>query len=140
MIKCEESSYLGSDRILNSNNTYCGQLGQDVVFVIPVGLRVSGKVPVGHTDGSESAAGHGFDHFLHHLVPVPRPENARFAHLVQNVRTPEPNTPKSDIHTKQSRITAAICTFLSLQLFLRTCPHYVILQRAYLNDSRHMKL
>ncbi len=92
MMKREESSHLRSDRILNSNNTYCGQLSQNVVLVLPVGLWVSRKVAVGHADGSEPLAGHGFDYFLHHLVPVPRSEEAGFARLVQNARTPEADT------------------------------------------------
>lgn len=115
MMKHEDISHLRSDRILNSNNTYCGQLSQNIVLVLPVGLRVCRKVTVGHADGSEPVAGHGFDYFLHHIVPVPWSEDAGFARLVQNARTPEADT---FTLIKQGRTVAEMCTFPSLQQFL----------------------
>lgn len=66
--------YLRADWILDANHSDADKVGDDVGLILPVGLWAGGQVPVGHADGAEAVTGHGLDHVLHHLVPVPRSE------------------------------------------------------------------
>lgn len=78
-------SYLWPDRVLDPNNADGGEVTEDVVLIVPVGLRITGEVTVPHADGPQAITRHGFDHLLHHLVLVPWAENPRLTHLVQDV-------------------------------------------------------
>lgn len=62
--------YLWPHRVLYPDHGDAGQLGQDLVLAVPVGLGVGGEVAEGQADGPQPVARHGLDHLLHHLVPV----------------------------------------------------------------------
>lgn len=78
-------THLWPDGVLDPHHADGREVIQDVVLIFPVGLRFAGEVPVRHTNGPQAVTGHGLDHLLHHLILVPRPENPRLAHLVQDV-------------------------------------------------------
>lgn len=80
--------YLWPYRVFNANNTDAGQVRQDVVLVVPVRLGAAGEVSESHTDGSQPITGHGLNHFLHHLVPVTRPEDPGFSSCIEDPGTP----------------------------------------------------
>ena len=81
-------SYLWPDGILYRHDADGDEVVEDEVLVVPQGLRCGGKVPVRHADGPQALTRHGLDHLLHHLVAVPRPEDARLAHLVEDAVAP----------------------------------------------------
>jgi hypothetical protein len=74
---------LGPHRILNTNDTQAGEIGDDVLLVLPIGLVVNVnlidvglawyKVPVSDRDRPEAIACHRLDHILHQpVLHVPR--------------------------------------------------------------------
>lgn len=66
--------------VLDAHDADAGQPGEDVVLAVPVGLAVGGReVPVRQADGPQALRGHGLDHLLHHVVPVPRAEHLGLA-------------------------------------------------------------
>lgn len=81
--------YLRPDWILDANHSDADKVGDDVGLILPVGLRAGWQVPIGHTDGAEAVTGHGLDHVLHHLVPVPRSEGTSLPPSTQDGGTSE---------------------------------------------------
>ena len=79
---------LGPDGVLDAHDADAHEVGEDVGLVLPVGLGRGGQVAVRHADGAQALARHRLDHLLHHLVAVPRPEDARLAHLVEDAVAP----------------------------------------------------
>ena len=78
--------YLGSDGVLDAHHHDAGEVVQDVVLVVPVGLAgLGGEVAVGHADGAQAVAGHGLDHAAHHVVAVLGAEATRLTFGVQDV-------------------------------------------------------
>lgn len=102
--------YLGSDRVFDSDHDDAGEVVQDVVLVVPVGLSgFGGEVPVSHADGSQSVARHRLDHLMHHLVTVLGLEHARLALGVQDTRASRSEERDaagrlSDVNKKQMNI------------------------------------
>lgn len=78
-------SYLWPDRVLYPNNTDGGEVIEDVVLLVPGGLRITGEVTVRHADGPQAITRHGLDHLLHHLIFVPWTENPHLTHLAQDM-------------------------------------------------------
>lgn len=81
-------TYLRPHGILDAHHTDAGELVEDVILIVPVGLRAAGEVAVSHTDGAEPVAGHGLDHLLHHLVPVAGPEDPRLTCPAEDFAAP----------------------------------------------------
>lgn len=82
------ATHLWPDGVLDPDHADGGEVIQNVVLVLPVGLGVAAEVPVRHANGPQAVARHGLDHLLHHLVLVPRPEHPGLAHLAQDVAAP----------------------------------------------------
>lgn len=78
-------TYLGSDRVLDPNNANSCEVTEDVVLIVPVGLGVTGEIPVGHANGPQPITGHGLNHLLHHLVLVTWTENPGLAAFIQDM-------------------------------------------------------
>jgi len=84
-----DHGYLRSDGVLDAHHHDAGQVVQDVILIVPVGLAGLGReVPVRHADGAQALAGHGLDHLTHHLVAVLGAEGARLPLAIEDVRAP----------------------------------------------------
>ena len=81
-------TYLGPHGILDAHHTDAGELVEDIILVVPVGLGAAGEVAVSHADSTEPVTGHGLDHLLHHLVPVAGPEDPRLTCPVEDFAAP----------------------------------------------------
>lgn len=82
-------AYLWPDRIFNAHYADAGEVVENVILTVPVGLRAAGEVTVGHTDGPQPVTCHGLNHLLHHLVPVSGSEDPGFACPVEDLAAPE---------------------------------------------------
>lgn len=81
-------AYLRSHRVFDAHHADARELIENVILVVPVRLRAAGEVTVGHTDGTESVTGHGFDHLLDHLIPVAGPEDPGFPGPTEDLAAP----------------------------------------------------
>ena len=81
-------TYLGPHGVLDAHHADAGEVVENVVLVVPVGLRPAGEVAEGHTDGAQPITGHGLNHFLHHLIPITGPEDPGLTCPVKDFAAP----------------------------------------------------
>lgn len=80
---------LRSHRVLNAHNTNAGESSEDIIFTVPVRLPLRGrKISVSKADGPQALGGHGLDHFLDHVVPVPGAKHLGLTICCQDFITP----------------------------------------------------
>lgn len=83
------ATHLRSHGVFDAHHTQAGESSEDVVLVVPVRLALGGsEVPVGQADGPQPLRGHGLNHLLHHVVPVPRSEHFGLAARRQDLIAP----------------------------------------------------
>lgn len=81
-------AYLRSHWVFNAHHADAREFIENVILVVPVGLRAAGEVTVGHTDGTEPVTGHGLDHLLHHLISVTGPEDTGLPRPTKDLAAP----------------------------------------------------